>query len=40
MAPQKRLGRPDDIAGVVAFLASPQAAWVNGQVVRANGGIA
>lgn len=40
MAPKKRLGRPDDIAGVVAFLASPQAAWVNGQVVRANGGIA
>jgi 3-oxoacyl-[acyl-carrier protein] reductase len=40
MTPLKRLGRPDDIAGVVAFLASPQAAWVNGQVVRANGGIA
>jgi len=40
MAPQKRLGRPDDIAEVVAFLASPQAAWVNGQIVRANGGIA
>jgi len=39
-APQKRLGRPGDIAGVVAFLASPEAAWVNGQVLRANGGIA
>ena len=40
MAPQKRLGQPDDIAALVAFLASPQAAWVSGQIVRANGGIA
>jgi len=40
MVPQKRLGRPDDIASVVAFLASAEAAWINGQIVRANGGIA
>ena len=40
MTPQNRLGRPDDIAEVVAFLASPQARWINGQIVRANGGIA
>jgi 3-oxoacyl-[acyl-carrier protein] reductase len=40
MAPLERLGQPDDIAGVVAFLAGPDAAWVNGQVLRANGGIA
>jgi len=40
MAPLQRLGQPDDIAGVVAFLAGPDGAWVNGQVVRANGGIA
>lgn len=40
MAPQKRLGQPYDIAALVAFLASPQAAWVSGQIVRANGGIA
>jgi 3-oxoacyl-[acyl-carrier protein] reductase len=40
MAPQKRIGRPDDIANLVTFLASPEAAWINGQVVRANGGIA
>lgn len=40
MAPLGRLGQPDDIAAVVAFLASAEAAWVNGQIVRANGGIA
>jgi 3-oxoacyl-[acyl-carrier protein] reductase len=40
MAPMKRLGRPGDIAELVAFLCSPEAAWVNGQVIRANGGIA
>ena len=37
--PLERLGTPEDIAAVVAFLASPQGHWVNGQVVRANGGI-
>ncbi|MBB3289656.1 MULTISPECIES: SDR family oxidoreductase [unclassified Rhizobium] len=40
MAPLNRLGQPDDIAEVVAFLASREAGWVNGQVLRANGGIA
>ncbi|MFE0015941.1 SDR family oxidoreductase [Mesorhizobium sp. NPDC059054] len=39
MNPFKRLGQPDDIARVVAFLASPQAGWINGQVIRANGGV-
>jgi 3-oxoacyl-[acyl-carrier protein] reductase len=39
-APLERLGQPDDIAGVVSFLAGPDGAWVNGQVLRANGGIA
>jgi 3-oxoacyl-[acyl-carrier protein] reductase len=39
LAPLERLGRPDDIAGVVAFLAGPDGAWVNGQILRANGGI-
>ena len=39
MNPFKRLGQPDDIAGVVAFLASPQAGWVSGQVIRANGAV-
>jgi 3-oxoacyl-[acyl-carrier protein] reductase len=39
MAPLERLGQPSDIANVVAFLAGPDAAWVNGQVLRINGGI-
>lgn len=39
MSPLERLGEPEDIANAVAFLASPDAAWINGQVLRANGGI-
>ena len=34
-----RLGRPDDIAAVVAFLAGPDAAWLTGQNLRATGGL-
>lgn len=37
--PLGRLGQPDDIAGLVAFLAGPDSGWVNGQVIRANGGV-
>jgi 3-oxoacyl-[acyl-carrier protein] reductase len=40
LAPLERLGRPEDIAAAVAFLAGPDGAWINGQVLRANGGIA
>ncbi len=40
MPPLERLGQPDDISGVVSFLAGPDAGWVNGQVLRANGGLA
>jgi 3-oxoacyl-[acyl-carrier protein] reductase len=40
LPPLGRLGRPDDIAGVVSFLAGPTGRWVNGQVVYANGGLA
>lgn len=40
MPPLERLGQPDDIAGVVAFLASENGSWINGQVIRANGGVA
>jgi 3-oxoacyl-[acyl-carrier protein] reductase len=39
MPPLQRLGRPEDIASVVAFLAGPDSGWVNGQVLRANGGV-
>ncbi|NMG36886.1 glucose 1-dehydrogenase [Azoarcus sp. TTM-91] len=39
MAPLERLGTPEDIAAAVAFLASPAAGWINGQTLRANGGI-
>jgi 3-oxoacyl-[acyl-carrier protein] reductase len=39
MIPLGRLGQPDDIAGVVSFLAGPDSFWVNGQVIRANGGV-
>lgn len=39
MSPLERLGQPDDIADIVAFLVSPAGRWVNGQVLRANGGL-
>jgi 3-oxoacyl-[acyl-carrier protein] reductase len=34
-----RLGQPEDIADVVAFLASDEARWISGQNIRANGGL-
>ncbi|WP_418129410.1 SDR family oxidoreductase [Variovorax sp. 375MFSha3.1] len=40
MPPLQRLGQPEDIASVVSFLAGPDAGWVNGQILRANGGVA
>jgi 3-oxoacyl-[acyl-carrier protein] reductase len=40
MAPIERLGTPEDIANTVSFLASPDGGWVNGQIVRVNGGFA
>jgi 3-oxoacyl-[acyl-carrier protein] reductase len=39
LAPLERLGQPEDIAAAVAMLAGPDGAWINGQVLRANGGI-
>ena len=39
LAPLERLGQPEDIAAAVAFLAGPDGAWVNGQTLRANGGM-
>ncbi|GJD55184.1 glucose 1-dehydrogenase [Methylobacterium dankookense] len=37
--PLGRAGRPDDIAGVVAFLASDDARWVTGEEINASGGV-
>jgi 3-oxoacyl-[acyl-carrier protein] reductase len=39
MNPLERLGTPDDIAGAVSFLLGPDGGWVNGQTLRANGGM-
>lgn len=33
-----RMGEPEEIAGVVAFLAGPEGAWINGQQIIVNGG--
>jgi 3-oxoacyl-[acyl-carrier protein] reductase len=38
--PLERLGPPEDIANVVSFLAGPDGGWINGQVLRTNGGFA
>ena len=37
--PLGRAGQPDDIAGVVAFLASDDARWLTGEMITASGGI-
>jgi 3-oxoacyl-[acyl-carrier protein] reductase len=39
LAPLERLGQPEDIAAAIAFLVGPDGAWINGQTLRANGGI-
>lgn len=39
LSPLERLGQPDDIADAVAFLAGHGGGWINGQTLRANGGI-
>ena len=39
-APLERIGEPSDIADAVSFLAGPGGGWVNGQVLRVNGGFA
>jgi 3-oxoacyl-[acyl-carrier protein] reductase len=35
----ERLAQPEDMANVVAFLVGPDAAWVDGQTLRVNGGM-
>ena len=37
--PFRRLGQPDDVAGIVAFLASDEAAFITGQVISVSGGL-
>lgn len=39
LSPLERLGTPEDIAAAVAFLVGSDGAWINGQVLRANGGV-
>ena len=39
MIPAKRLGKPEDIAGVVAFLCSPAASYITGQLLTVDGGL-
>ncbi len=39
LTPMKRVGTPDDIAGAVALLLDPRAAWITGQVIVADGGL-
>jgi 3-oxoacyl-[acyl-carrier protein] reductase len=40
LVPMKRAGRPDDVASMVGFLVSDEAAYITGQVISVNGGIA
>mgnify|MGYP003645220004 CR=1 FL=1 len=37
--PLRRIGQPDDVAGVVAFLASDDARWITGRTIRVDGGL-
>jgi 3-oxoacyl-[acyl-carrier protein] reductase len=39
MTPLGRIGQPDDIAGIALFLASPDANWVTGRTIIADGGV-
>ena len=39
LPPLERLGSPEDIANIVNYLVSEEGSWINGQVLRANGGI-
>ena len=37
--PMQRVGRPEDVAGLVTFLASDDAAYITGQTINVDGGL-
>lgn len=39
LSPFNRVGQPDEIGTLIAFLASDKASWIHGQIVQANGGL-
>jgi len=39
VTPLARIGQPDDISGIVTFLASPEAGWITGRTIIADGGV-
>jgi 3-oxoacyl-[acyl-carrier protein] reductase len=39
MSPFNRIGKPNEVAHVVAYLASDRASWIHGQIIQPNGGL-
>ena len=39
LSPFNRIGRPEEVAEVITFLASDKASWINGQIIQPNGGM-